>query len=322
MGDNLPAISLGSGFVPVSVAAGYSHTCVLSSQGHVKCWGQNSEGQLGMGDTNDRGRNESTFSDVDLGGYRATQITANVSHTCALLENHTIRCWGNNFFGQLGLGDSENRGDDPNEMGNNLLSADLGSSQLAVAVAAGGAFTCALLQSGAVKCWGRNEHGILGRTYCQDSDGNVGLCTNANYPLAIRGYGIGDGQMGDALATISLGSGRTAASLVALNSSICAVLDNGSLKCWGANEYGQLGLGDSTDRGLTSSEMGDTLSAVNLGSTLSLLSAGDTHACAIVSGSQVKCWGYNRYGNLGLEDTTNRGDASGQMGTNLPYVGF
>ena len=94
------------------------------------------------------------------------------------------------------------------------------------------------------------------------------------------------------------------------------------MKCWGVNQYGQLGLGDTENRGDGADEMGDNLPGVDLGTgrTAKALSVGKYHTCALLDDDSVKCWGSNWYGQLGLGDTENRGDASNQMGNKLPVV--
>ncbi|NQU64295.1 MAG: RTX toxin, partial [SAR324 cluster bacterium] len=100
----------------------------------------------------------------------------------------------------------------------------------------------------------------------------------------------------------------------------CARLDNGTIKCWGKNDYGQLGLGDKLSRGTSSADMGDALSAVDLGASAIELSSGYQHSCALLVNGKVKCWGFNQFGQLGLGDTRSRGDASSDMGSSLDYV--
>ena len=102
----------------------------------------------------------------------------------------------------------------------------------------------------------------------------------------------------------------------------CYMLDNGSVKCWGKNNLGQLGLGDTSNRGDNSSEMGDNLTIVDLGTgrTATAIEAGDNHTCAILDNASVKCWGSNASGQLGLGHTSNRGDNSGEMGDDLPAI--
>ena len=103
-----------------------------------------------------------------------------------------------------------------------------------------------------------------------------------------------------------------------------AILDNGKVKCWGANNSGQLGLGDALNRGDNTGEMGNVLPYVNLGSgrTAKAIAAGTEFTCAILDNSTVKCWGFNQYGQLGLGDTSKRGDQPGEMGNNLVPVAF
>ena len=161
MGDNLPAVDLGAGAVPVAIVAGWYHTCALLDDGRVKCWGENFYGQLGLGDTLHRGDGPGEMGDalpaVDLGqGNTAVAISSGGHHTCALLGDGHVKCWGRNFVGQLGLGDPSDRGDGPNEMGDNLPAVDLGASHTAVEISAGWVETCARLENGAVKCWGHN----------------------------------------------------------------------------------------------------------------------------------------------------------------------
>src|SRR4051812_1549987 len=114
-----------------AIALGGTHTCVILSDGGVKCWGGNDVGQLGLGNTNNRGDgpNEmgSNLPRVSLGtGRTAKALAAGSKHTCALLDNNQIKCWGMNDFGQLGIGNQLNRGDGPSEMGNNLPQVNLG----------------------------------------------------------------------------------------------------------------------------------------------------------------------------------------------------
>ncbi|MFM7060318.1 MAG: RCC1 domain-containing protein, partial [Actinomycetes bacterium] len=190
-----------------------------------------------------------TLPTVALGtGRTATQLAAGVGHTCALLDNGTVKCWGWNYAGQLGLGDTNARGDGPGEMGDNLPTVALGTGRTATRLAAGVDHTCALLDNGTVKCWGANSAGQLG--------------LGDNQP---RGYV--PGQMGDTLPAVALGTGRTATQLAAGFTSMCVVLDNGTVKCWGLNYDGELGLGDTNDRGDGPGEMGDTLPTVDLGTT-------------------------------------------------------
>src|SRR5690606_33135312 len=102
----------------------------------------------------------------------------------------------------------------------------------------------------------------------------------------------------------------------------CVLLDDASIKCWGHNGRGQLGLGDTSNRGANANQMGDNLDAVDLGTgrTAMAIVAGQYHTCALLDDASIKCWGYNENGQLGLEDVFNRGIADGQMGDHLLAV--
>ncbi len=307
MGDNLPAVDLGAGRTAVAVSVGLATTCAVLDDGSVKCWGENSSGQLGLGDTADRGDGPGEMGDnlprVDLGfGMSATAVTVGAAHVCALLGDGSVKCWGGNAAGQLGLGDTADRGDGPSEMGGNLPEVDLGTNRSAVAISAGFTNTCAVLDDGSVKCWGSNSSGELG----------LGDTTPR---------GGSSGQMGDNLPPIDLGTGRTAVAVTADNVS-CAVLDDGGVKCWGRNDNGQLGLGDTADRGDGPGEMGDNLPEVDLGlgERADAVSAGTFGVCARLLTDTVKCWGSNGSGQLGLGDTADRGDDPDEMGEFLAYV--
>ena len=95
--------------------------------------------------------------------YRAIAVATGELHTCAILDDHRVKCWGYNAEGQLGLGDTRNRGDDSSTMGDNLPTVDLGTGRTASAIAASRNSTCALLDNGSVKCWG--EPDLAGQSF-------------------------------------------------------------------------------------------------------------------------------------------------------------
>jgi alpha-tubulin suppressor-like RCC1 family protein len=180
---------------------------------------------------------------VRLGtGRTAVAISTGEWHSCALLDNGKVKCWGQNSEGELGIGDRRFRGFSPSDMGDNLPEVDLGSGRTAVALSLRQLSSCALLDNGQVKCWGRF----------------FGL---GAYPSEIGGE---PGQMGDALPAIDLGTGRTAKALASSGPGACAILDNGDVKCWGTNNHGDLGQGDTMWRGNMPGQMGDALPAVPL----------------------------------------------------------
>ena len=308
LGDALPTVDLGTHAGTASVTASAGHSCVLSTQAIVKCWGQNLYGQLGQGDVKARGDNAGEMGDalapVTLGaGVVPVQIVAGGYHTCALMADGRVKCWGQNTYGQLGLGNSANRGNHANEMGDALAFVDLGSNNTAIQLVAGVYHTCALLNDGRVKCWGRSGSGQLGLGTTQS------LGNDAN-------------EMGDRLPAVDLGTGAVARQLSSGEGHTCAVLGDGSVKCWGLNSTGQLGLGDKTARGDALGEMGELLPVVELGLDLTAreVAAGKSHTCALLTNGAVKCWGSSGSGNLGYGDALTRGDGPDEMGDLLPEV--
>ncbi|MBK9263311.1 MAG: hypothetical protein IPM54_26345 [Polyangiaceae bacterium] len=228
-----------------AIAAGTAHTCALFNGGTIKCWGDNHKGQLGLGDKLSRGYEAGQMGHnlkfVDLGtGHTAAEISLGYKHTCARLVENTVRCWGENVRGQVGNGISENWGDTPGEMGD-ALPVNLGTNLVATQISAGAFHTCALLGNGRVKCWGNGQTLGLG---------------------SVADRGSQSGEMGDSLPLVELGASATAVSAGAVHT--CAILVNGSVKCWGNNDNGQLGLGDTNTRGDEPGEMGDNLPAVKL----------------------------------------------------------
>jgi alpha-tubulin suppressor-like RCC1 family protein len=168
----------GQGFVVDEIRSGYQHTCALIDTGSVYCWGRGDYGQVGNGAFSDRYTPTSVSSFGS--GRTAVSISSSNHHTCAVLDNGAISCWGRNNYGQLGNGGTS-------DTSTPTLTSSLGAGRTAVAVSAGSEHTCAILDNGAVSCWGRNAYGTLG------NGGN----TDASTPTL----------------TDSLGAGRTAVSV-------------------------------------------------------------------------------------------------------------
>lgn len=369
MGDSLPYVDLGTGIKAIKIFAGQKHVCAILQDRTLKCWGNNNAdpgnnrgGQLGLGDTNHRGDDVGEMGDnlptVNVGtGRTVLDGSAGEAHTCVLLDNHTVKCWGDNQYGQLGQGHTNDLGDDPNEMGDNLPAINLGTGKKAIAISSGWNSNCAILDDHSVKCWGRADYGILGiadetnnrgdalgdmgdnlaavslgtgRSALQVGVGYYHACALLdNRQMKCWGAG-GFGQLGSnsnaevysndiaTHPTVNVGTGRSVVQISLAEYDTCALLDNSSVKCWGRNQKGQAGQGHTNAIGNDAGEM-DTLSALALGTGrfATKIATFVQHVCAVLDNSRLKCWGENASGQLGQESTTNRGDGAGEMGDNL-----
>lgn len=205
------------GGTAVELVAGRAHACARLSEGAVRCWGLDDTGRLGYGRAVGSAPPTST-GNVPLGGV-ATRLVAGGAHTCALLETGRIRCWGDGSNGQLGYGHTQAIGDDETP----ATAGDVALGGTATQLAAGLHHTCAVLEGGALRCWGDGTHGQLGLPSPQ----RIG---DDERPAAIDPVDMG----GEAVAAVFAG---------ALAEHTCAVLDDDALRCWGRNDHGQTGLG-------------------------------------------------------------------------------
>ncbi|CAM9579206.1 unnamed protein product [Ectocarpus sp. 6 AP-2014] len=305
MGDKLPVLDLGTGVAVESIALAGSHACAVLADGKLKCWGENEGGQLGLGDTLTRGNATGQMGDnlpfVDLGDeVLVSSVALGAKHTCAVVGDGDVKCWGNNDGGQLGYEDTTARGIAVGQMGDLLPAVDLGTKQRAIAVAAGFFHTCALLYTGDIKCWGFGSSGQLG----QGSNSSIGNAVDS---------------MGDNFGPVDLGADRTAIAVSLGGTHSCAALDDSTVKCWGGNGVGSLGLGDWLNRGLDPGEMGDNLPTVGLSfgpglGAASNVFAGRFHTCVSGAEGDLACFGLNSGGQLGSgSDETIIGDEPGEV---------
>jgi alpha-tubulin suppressor-like RCC1 family protein len=284
-------VDLGSGRTAKAISAGDYHTCALLDDGSVRCWGYGAAGRLGYGNTDNVGDTQAPGSvgPVNFGsGHTATAIAAGGAHTCAILDDGSVRCWGYGATGQLGYGNTSNVGDgSPDLSVASVGRVDLGPGRIATAISAGAAHTCAILDHGNVLCWGFGGFGQLG----------YGTRDN-----------VGDNQTPGSMGPVNLGLGRTAVAITAGGQHTCAILDNGTVRCWGYNGLGQLGYGNTTNVG--SSSTPDTAGPVDIGAgrTARAITAGQLHTCALLDDGTVRCWGFGNDGRLGYGNTNSVGD--------------
>ena len=147
-------ISLPAGRTATQISAGEAHACALLDDGSVVCWGRNVEGEIGDGTTTQR--NSPTATSSFGAGHKAVFVSVGYSHTCALLNDGGVRCWGSNNNGQLGDGTTNDKSSPPSS------DINLGTGVTATGISAGGGHTCAMLSTGGMKCWGARGGGQLG----------------------------------------------------------------------------------------------------------------------------------------------------------------
>ena len=184
-----------------SVAAGANHTCAVTAAGAV-CWGNNNQGQLGDGST--EARNVPARVTGLISGV--ARVTAGGDHSCATLRDGGVRCWGLNTNQQLGNNSAA---------GNSVVPLVVGGLDLDnLAVDAGGSHTCAVSSVGAAQCWGSFYNGQLGN----NASGGA-----TSVPVNVSGLASG-------VIAVSAGQSHS-----------CAMISDGTVKCWGGNNFGQLG---------------------------------------------------------------------------------
>ena len=291
--------NLGSGVL--AVTAGNDHTCAITTESGVMCWGKNSGFQLGNGSPSESLVPTPTFglaSGVDA-------ISAGNAHNCAL-SSGLLECWGNNNAGQLGDNNAPNAASTPVEVE--------GLSSGVAAVSAGTAFTCAIKTGGALECWGDNFHNQLGDgtttqrnvpnpVFDLDSGVTAVAAGNQHTCAVLGGESLcwGEGSLGQ-LGTGSQADESTPAAVATLASNTetvaagrsftCWLKTNGGVVCAGANGLGSLGDG-------TGELSSVPVAVVGLGSGVAQIATGFEHACAITDENQLSCWGGNSLGQLG-----------------------
>ncbi|MDA8832969.1 putative Ig domain-containing protein, partial [Candidatus Poseidoniales archaeon] len=262
--DTPQTVNLGSGRTATSIYAGGYFTCAILDDASVKCWGQNDQGQLGIGSTSNT--NTPTTINTLGSGRTAVSLATAYNAVCALLDDGSVKCWGDDYKGQLGNGGSNSDITSPPASAINL-----GTGRTAKAITGGEFHFCAILDDDSIKCWGEGDDGKLGT-------GSTGI---RNTPTSTSG---------------SFASGRYAVAIDAGYDHTCAILDNGQLTCWGSDADGQLGNGATT--GTKSSLQSSTVS-LGTGRTAISLSAGGEHTCAQLDNGQLKCWGNRADGQVG-----------------------
>ncbi len=263
--DTPQTINLGSGRTATSIYAGGHYTCAILDDASVKCWGQNDQGQLGIGSTSNT--NTPTTINTLGSGRTAVSLATAFDSVCALLDDGSVKCWGSDFDGQLGNGGTNADLSSPPSSAINL-----GTSRTAKAITGGEFHFCAILDDDSIKCWGQGTDGKLG----------TGSTGDRSTPTSTSG---------------SFASGRYAVAIDAGYDHTCVLLDNGDMTCWGSDADGQLGNGASSSS--TVSSLSSNIISLGTGRTAISISAGGTHTCAQLDNGQLKCWGNRADGQVG-----------------------
>ena len=273
--DSQSADSFGQGAAPLDLAVGGQLSCIIDSTQKIVC-----RGLLYSGSS------YSTPSSVQtMSGVGATSIAVGYAHVCGIFSDG-LRCWGKPSDGQLGGVSSAP------SLPSTPAVVNLGAGVRPVKVTAGNYHTCVLLEQIAtpsiktVKCFGNNIHGQLG---------------NEN----LNSQGTTAGQM-TSLPAVKFKAGRYPVDLYSGGYHNCAILDDGSVSCWGKNSYGQLGLGSESDIG---GHAYTELETIDFKTTtaISKLALGENHSCALFVDKTVRCWGDNSYTQLGTGTMDNIG---------------
>jgi alpha-tubulin suppressor-like RCC1 family protein len=288
-------------------AAGAQHVCAAANNRRVYCWGDNDDGQIGIGTTSFL---QAVPKLVAL-GPGAVSVAAGGGHSCALTTTGTAYCWGRNQLGQLGRGPAP---------GDPLLPSSVLTSQQLITVTGGGNHTCGLGTSDDISCWGANIFGQVGDGSTLDrptprpvnaaTTWNA-VATGANHSCAIATdhtawcWGANsDGQLGDSTTTnrdvpTVVVSGQQFVTIAAGGGHTCALTTAGAIYCWGRNLQGQTGTG-----------LPDSIVAVPTAAatvlTFRAVTAGAQHSCGIATDSAAYCWGENGAGQLGDSSNTPR----------------
>ena len=286
------------------LSAGGNHTCGMTEQGDVFCWGLNMLGQLG-----NKTQTSSPQPVKVATNLKFTAISAGFTHTCGVAQGGDVHCWGDGRMGQLGIGSS----------GGLIASPSVSPVQghKFVEVHAGGEFTCGRTQELAVLCWGSNGSAQLGRPVsdtCKQGDREV-PCSRTPVVVERTEFRLLSVGLSQACATRAQGDticwgsfkvapgtlpkvvpgGKTFA-MIAVGSAFACGLENGDIHCWGSNFSGQLGNGTKQN----SIEPTPISGTLKFGS----VHAGDNHACGLTTSRHMSCWGRNLDGQLGNGTST------------------
>jgi alpha-tubulin suppressor-like RCC1 family protein len=278
-----------------SVSVGLFHSCAGLSDGTVKCWGRNADGELGDGTMTDR-----PSPAVVNGVAGVVAVAASSFHSCAIVGGGLVRCWGRNTVGELG---------NATNISGNLAVTTVGITS-ATSISSYGGHTCVTLSNAGPQCWGFNANGELGHGDFAHRNVPVPVLNisaasatvvGPNSACAIlTGGGVAcwgwalEGELGNNLASLQPLPVRvldvaTATKVTAGGNHTCALLQDATIRCWGDNSFGQLGDGTDIDSAVPVAVKGLT--------NVTDVVAGGASTCAISGLGVATCWGYGKVSN-------------------------
>ena len=303
----------GSTYTFSTITASDDYTCAVAQDHSMRCWGNNQWGQLGAGDiityhepvnvnfsvNSARAGNCGGCSDLGNVSTTALEVSSFGRHTCAIMSpvetniSQTISCWGADSHYQLGTPASTN------SLQPNMTWIDpLGTKSNGVQVSAGKNHTCAILQDQSLWCWGDNMLGQIGLGYMSNNPFWMPKSIPFFNSLSYGGLPNSLKKM----IAVSVGSEHT-----------CAIQDNGSGYCWGADDYSKLGNGANPPGNIWNPHEPTWISVLPSNSKIAAISAGGHTTCAILDDGTIRCWGLNNYGQYGDGTTVTQTTTSSQV---------
>lgn len=264
-----------SGKTIKSISSAYEHTCAIASDDQAYCWGTNVDGRLGNNSTISSNAPVAVDTSGILSGKTIKSISGDTHHTCVIASDDQAYCWGDNNYGSLG-----NNSTTQSLVPVAVSTSGVLSGKTIKSLKVGGYTTCVIASDNLAYCWGNGSAGHLGNN----------SISNSLVPVAVN---TSSALSGKTIKSITGGTGNHA----------CVVASDNQSYCWGSNDYGQLG-NNSTTQSLV--PVAVSTSGVLSGKTIMSISGGGWNTCAITSEYQAYCWGYNAYGGLGDNSTTQR----------------
>ncbi|MDB5167906.1 MAG: cell surface receptor domain protein, partial [Candidatus Saccharibacteria bacterium] len=276
----------------LSIATGGYHTCAVTSDNLMYCWGYNYYGALGNNSTTQSNVPVAVTTTGVLNGKTVTSITAGDYHTCAIASDSQAYCWGYNAYGQLG-----NNSTAQSTVPVAVVTTGVLNGKTVSSITTGATHTCAVASDNLSYCWGDGGNGQLGNN----------STTSSSVPVAT--------------VTTGVLNGKTVSSIVAGAKHTCAVASDSQAYCWGYNGYGQLG---NNSTGQSTVPVAVTATGILAGKTVLSFATDGHHTCAVASDNQAYCWGQNINGQLGNSSLTNSSVAVAvqQISIRMPIVKF